>query len=331
MNIQHIVDAMYETVENHRLDKGNYARYLWQNDKNNRVMGPNEYGCADAANIKYTIGKFDRDPEERAALLNALRAFQHEDGLFSEPTHHYIHCTAHCTAAIELYDAAPLRPFFAMSELKEVDNMIKFLKELDWEGDPWSGSHKGAGLFASFVLNNHATPEWQDAYFKWLTDNCDKKYGISVTGAIDSGKNPVSHYLNGWFHYLFNFNFARRTIPNAKQAVETCFDIYNTPEMQTKNFGKTIGFAEIDWIFVLHRCAIQEGYKVPEAKEYIRKFAKTYIDYLSSLDYEKHDGWNDLHMLFGCVCALAELQLVLKDEIKTDYPLKIVLDRRPFI
>lgn len=331
MNIQPIIDKMLQTVENHRIDTGNYARYGWPDEDGKRTTDTNEYGCADAANIKYTIGRFDQDPETRARLVSALRAFQREDGLFSEPTHHSIHCTAHCTAALELFDAKPLKPFTALRHLTDVACMQEFLQSLDWQGDPWSGSHQGAGLYASFVLNGYASKDWQDAYFKWLTEHCDKKYGIGVEGAIDSLKKPVSHYLNGWFHYLFNFNFARRTIPNASKAVETCFDIYDNPQMQTASFGKTIGFAEIDWIFVLHRCSIQDGYRTVEAKEYIKRFAKDYIDYLFSLDYDRNERWNDLHMLFGCVCALAELQLALKDQIQTDYPLKIVLDRRPFI
>ncbi len=331
MTIQELIDRIYTTVENHRIDKGSYCRYLWQDAKGSRKLGTNEYGCADAANIKYTIGKLDRDPAEREAIVRTLQSLQHENGLFDEKTHHHIHCTAHCTAALELYDALPLHPFTALSEKQSIKGMTEHLEGLRWQDDPWTSSHQGAGLYAAFILHNHATPEWQDAYFKWLTDNADPKYGIGVKGAIDSGIKPVSHYLNGWFHYLFNFNFAKREFPHPNAAVDTCIDIFNTPEMQTANFGKWIGFAEIDWIFVIHRAALHNGYKVPEMRDYVRKFAKDYIDFLYSIDTDRHEQWNDLHMLFGTVCALAELQLVLKDEVRTNYPLKIVLDRRPFI
>ena len=47
--------------------------------------------------------------------------------------------------------------------------------------------------------------------------------------------------------------------------------------------------------------------------------------------YKTDDGFNDLHALFGTVCALAELQNVLYDEVNTTKPLRLVLDRRPFI
>ena len=40
---------------------------------------------------------------------------------------------------------------------------------------------------------------------------------------------------------------------------------------------------------------------------------------------------NDLHSVFGTVCCLAELQRALRGSIITEKPLKLVLDRRPFI
>ena len=47
--------------------------------------------------------------------------------------------------------------------------------------------------------------------------------------------------------------------------------------------------------------------------------------------HETDDGLDDLHALFGTLCALAELQQALPGEIRTARPLRLVLDRRPFI
>ena len=73
------------------------------------------------------------------------------------------------------------------------------------------------------------------------------------------------------------------------------------------------------------------GHRFDEAKTALHDFALTYIDYLEHLDYETDDGFNDMHSLFGCICALAELQNALPGELVTNKPLKLVLDRRPFI
>ncbi|NLD26482.1 MAG: hypothetical protein GX661_03890, partial [Acholeplasmataceae bacterium] len=302
-----------------------------QNEKGTLKMGNNEYGCADAANILYTLGALERDVYKRSQLIKALQDFQHVDGLFDEGTHHPIHCTAHCTAALELFDAAPLLPFTALDTYKNEEELLKMLEYLPWVENPWPAAHEGAGIYAAFILTKNATTKWQDAYFDWLTSHADPVYGIGLEGAIAAKVRPISHHLNGWFHYLFNFVFAHRPIPYAKQAVDTCIDLYKKKTDLVKNFGRSIGFAEIDWVYVIHRASAQEGYRVEEVKSLLRDFAKGYFEYLFSLDYDNNDSWNDLHLLFGTTCAIAELQIALPGEFKTDYPLKLVLDRRPFI
>ena len=108
-------------------------------------------------------------------------------------------------------------------------------------------------------------------------------------------------------------------------------DFERDPEKECPGLGTRVHFAEIDWIYVLHRASKQEGYRVDEAKEKLRDFAKFYVDARMNTDYEKNEYWNDMHMLFGGLCALAELQIALPGEIISDFPLKLVLDRRPFI
>lgn len=330
-DLRPLVKEMKNTVDNHYLGDGKYCRYLWPSDKEDRKMGNNEYGCADAANILYTIGAFPKDPEERAAMVKALRDFQHPDGTFDEKSHHAIHCTAHCIAALELFDASPALPLVGLEKYKTKEGLYDLLENLRWVDSPWNNAHQGAGIFAAFVLTDNATEEWQNQYFDWLCEHADEKYGIGYKGAIDKKIRPYPHHLNGWFHYLFNFVFAKRPIPHAKAVVDSCIEMYDNKEVFLPVFGRIAGFAEIDWIYTLNRAARQEGYKVDEAKDRIRDFAKFYLDNLYAFDFKTNDSWNDLHMLFGASCAFAELQNALPGEVKTDYPLKLVLDRRPFI
>ena len=114
--IQDVIDNIRKVIETHKLENGKYARWLWQNAANDRELGINPYGCADAANILYTIGDFPRDPEERKCWVDALQKMQDpETGLFCEKTHHPIHTTAHCSAALELFDVPPLYPMNALN------------------------------------------------------------------------------------------------------------------------------------------------------------------------------------------------------------------------
>lgn len=330
MLIQELADKMQATVENHALpEKGFYARYLRQAPDGSRRMGKNEYGCADAANIRYILGSLRSEPELRAAEIAALQSFQHEDGLFAEPTHHTYHCTAHCTSALELYDARPLLPLKGLDPYRTAEGMAKLLDGLRWKDSPWNAAHQGAGVYAALVLTGHTDPEWQKAYFDWLDREADPTYGFGRKNSF--GADPLSHHLFGWFHYQFNYCFARRPLPYADKVVDTCLELFRSRAMDADLFGRRIGFCEIDWIYALNRCSIQSGHRLGEARESMRKMAGEYVDFLMSVDPEESDDWNDLHMLFGAACAVAELQQALPGEFVTKYPLRLVLDRRPFI
>lgn len=95
--------------------------------------------------------------------------------------------------------------------------------------------------------------------------------------------------------------------------------------------GKRVSFAEVDWVYCLNRSRRQTPHRFEEATDELKKFADMYIDFLNSIDYDKDEDFNDLHLLFGMVCALAELQQALPGYICTERPLRLVLDRRPFI
>ena len=80
LNIQPIIDCATRIIETHKVTEqpGAYARWIWQNEQNNRRLGINEYGCADAANILYMIGKFPKEAQERAGWVKTLQSFQDE-------------------------------------------------------------------------------------------------------------------------------------------------------------------------------------------------------------------------------------------------------------
>lgn len=136
-------------------------------------------------------------------------------------------------------------------------------------------------------------------------------------------------HLAGTFHYLFNHEYAHRKLRYPEQLIDTCLSIYQNKEWGT--LGSNITFAEIDWVYCLNRATRQCPHRFEQAKEALYNFAHFYISNIEAMDHENHDGFQDLHTLFGCVCALAELQSALPGEIITKKPLKLVLDRRPFI
>jgi len=184
-----------------------------------------------------------------------------------------------------------------------------------------------AGLFAALVITREVDGEWIKWYFDWLREKCDPWVGMSYGGRL--GNAPLNHHLNGWFHYLFNHNYSRMPFPYPERLIDSCLAMYKSNSLGA-NFGKACEFAEIDWVFAVHRSMRQTTYRYQECKNALRDFAKKYIANLEALD-DREESLNDLHKLFGAVCCLAELQLALPGEVTSTVPLKIVLDRRPFI
>ncbi len=330
---QGLIDRVLESLAAHNLGRpGAYRR--WSKPWSGRAAEatPNPYGCADAANILYTVGRFPRDPLERAGWVRELRALQHAGtGMFQEETHHPIHTTAHCIAALELFDAGPSHAVSELDALRDAAKMEAWLDALDWTGSPWNASHKGAGLYVALVLTEAVTPAWQDRYFAWLWENSDPQTGFLRRGCV----RPVAHgetvsifpHLAGSFHYFFNHVYARRPFRYPQAVIDTCLRIYQRHEYP---LGARVGFAEIDWVFCITRSLRQCGHRFADCQEALRSFAERYVPFVCGLDHTDA-GFDDLHSLFGALCCLAELQEALPGIIRTERPLKNVLDRRPFI
>jgi len=328
-DLRHFIDAVESIIARHELTSGQYAR--WTHPGKDHAANP--YGCADAANLLYTIGRFPGDAAERAAWVQALQAMQASDsGLWHESTHHTIHTTAHCIAALELFDALPRHPLNDLQGVREPNALRQFLDQLAWKDGPWGASHEGAGLFAALMIAGDADEAFTSAYFEWLWNEADPDTGFwrrGNIGPVASHGNSVFPHLAGSFHYLFNLEAARQPLRYPEAMIDTCLQLRETNDYPS--LGQSVAFAEIDWVYCLTRARRQCGHRFAECQQALEDFAAGYIEQLLARDPETDERLDDLHALFGALCCLAELQSALPGQIKTERPLKLVLDRRPFI
>lgn len=324
LNLSPFIGAAHDRVAAAMITPGVYRRYV------GGVAEADPYGCADAANILYTIGAFPRDRSLREAFVAGINGLQSDDGLWHETTHHPIHTTAHCIAALELFDAPPARPPQAIAYLADPAEMERFLEGLEWSGNPWRASHQGAGLHTALTLSGLADREWRQRYGDWLAGHCDETgfWRRGSVGRVEShGSTTLFPHLAGSFHYLFALEYEHMPHPAPDRLIDSSLALEEENEFP---LGRAIGFAEIDWVYCLTRAGRQTAHRFDDRMQALRRFAGRYTDYLYSLS-DDDAGLGDLHMLFGVLCALAELQSALPGEIRTETPLKLVLDRRPFI
>ena len=316
-------------VERHRLGKsGEYTRWLTQDAKGSRDLGSTPYGCANAVNILYTIGALPQQPEERQAMVDTLRAFQQADsGLFVNPGNYETHTTAFLSGALKLLDASPLHQAHAFRKYLDRDALFAFMDAIDWPCDPWLGSHLGAGLYASMLLTGTSTDEWEDLYFRWLNENADPATGLWKRGCLSGA--PKFHYLAATFHYVFSYEHAKRALPYPRALLDTCIRAYR--EGDCIDFSKEVGWADIDFAYLVARVQRRAGVRFEETQQILREIADGLIGQLLAMDPETSEKLNDLNTLFAIVCALAVLQDALPGYIRTSVPLKLVLDVRPFL
>lgn len=324
-----LIKKIADCVERHRLSVGCYARWLWQNSKNNRNLARNEYGCADAANILYTIGRFPADPAERAEWVRNLQEMQEpETGLYHEPTHFHYHTTAHCSAALELFDAKPLYKIPSYERFTTKEGLYElFEKEVLWSENPWRYSHIGAGILPCLTNTDMVGLEWKNHYFQWLWDHNDPETGFFTYG--DLSHIPLYKHMGGAFHYIFNHEAEHRPLRYPEKIIDSCLALMKEPDPE--HFLRGCNFLEIDLVYCLTRAMRQTPHRFHEAKKALEEFAALFIAMMDGLDPLTDESFNDLHTLFGAVCCLAELQSALPGQLLTTKPLRLVLDRRPFI
>jgi hypothetical protein len=327
------LDRAVAILDRHALGSpGVYARFTRDaQDGSPRDRGPNPYGAADAANLLWTLDRFPEHASERRDWVSILQDWQDPDtGAFREATHHPIHTTAHCAAALQLFDARPRHPLATLAPLRDPAAMEAFLDALAWRDAPWTASHEGAGLYAALHLAGEIGAEWERRYFAWLARECDPVTGLWRRGAVPDRPDALPllfPHLAGTFHYLFNCEHARVPHPHPGALADTCLRIW---ERRVYPLARFVGFAEVDWVYCLHRGARAAG-RLDAARTALADFAAEYVAFLTGLDADRDPGLDDLHALFGAVSALAELQTALPGRILSDRPLRLVLDRRPFL
>lgn len=328
-DLRPFIAEVEKIVERHSLgEAGKYTRWITQDEKGSRDLGSTPYGCANAVNILYTISALPSDIDEREVFVKVLQDFQNPStGLFENPGNFETHTTAFVSGALNLLDAKPLYRARGFEKYATREGLWAFMDSIDWAKNPWLGAHLGAGIYASMLLTDTAADAWEDIYFQWLDENADPETGLWKKGALEGAE--AFHYLASTFHYVFNYEYAKRALPHPKALLNTCIKAYR--DGACMDFSKSVGWPDIDFTYLLARVQRRAGERFDETQEILREIADGLISQLLAMNPAESETLNDLNTLFAIVCALAVLQDALPGYIRTSKPLKLVLDKRPFL
>ncbi len=181
------------------------------------------------------------------------------------------------------------------------------------------------------AITGEAGPDWFAAYLDWFDAEADPTTGLWRRGRMLPADQWPGLFANlgGSFHYHFVYDHLRQPWPYPDRLIDTCLTLLHD---SAGSFAKTeIGFRDIDLVFCLSRARRQTAHRFDEVGAALSIMVDRVVTLLSDPDYLASNHLDDVHTTFGAVCTIAELQRAVPGSIGTPVPLRLVLDRRPFI
>lgn len=291
---------------------------------------PALYGVADMACVLYTIGALHPSAAQRLQWADAFELFQNaQTGWFREKdpvTLSPQHNTAFALAAMNLLD---LEPRFPVKMDTEYAHPRAYLNSLDWRNGVYRDSHKGAGVGAIYALVPALrSPEWFSEYFSACDDLFEENNGLMGRGKPTGGDVDQ---IGGTFHYSFLYRYFNRKMRYPEQRIDSVLGLQQPDGYWTA--GNHL-WMTLDAIYLMTRTLRFNPHRLDDVHLSVRRaLAALYRDVFSPEGRQKvFYGNSGVHSLTAAVNIAAEAQQFLgAQEIVTDWPLKLVLDRRPFI
>ena len=289
---------------------------------------PELYGVADMACILYTLEALRPSEKERGEWAAAFQEFQNpETGWLVEksPTHNPLHNTAFALAAMELLDLTPKYPV----KMGDYYDPGVFLNTLNWKTGVYEDSHKGAGVGAIFALVPElGTPRWFGEFF----EACDGLFDPN-NGLMGEQKPPGgdADQVGGTFHYSFLYQYFNRHMPYPEKRIDSVIGLQQPDGywMATNHLWMTL-----DALYLMTRTLRYCPHRFEDVRGVARNVMGTLMRDVYSVDGRAKTFVDKLavHSVTAALSIAAEMQEFLgAGEVVTERPLKLVLDRRPFI
>ena len=290
---------------------------------------PELYGTADMACILHTLGRLHPTAEERAGWAAAFQGFQQPDtGWLVEksPTHDPLHNTAFALAAMQLLDLVPGHP---VKMGPEFSDPRAFLATLNWKTAVYPESHKGAGVGAIYALVPALnSPAWFDAYFAACDSLFDPRSGLM---GRDKPPGGDADQVGGTFHYSFLYEHFNRHMPFPEARIDAVLGTQQ-PDGYWRDDNHL--WLTLDAIYLLTRSLRLCPHRFDDVRACIRRLMAILMRDVFSPEGRKTalSPRIPVHSVTAAVSIAAEVQKFLgAQEVITDQPLRLVLDRRPFI
>jgi hypothetical protein len=280
--------------------------------------------------VLYTVGALHPSVKGRAEWADAFELFQNPStGWFREKEPATLtaqHNTAFALAAMQLLDLAPRFPVRMGPEYSDIRT---YLNGLNWRTGVYPDSHRGAGIGSIYTLVPALrSPNWFIEYFATCDNLFDSNNGLMGRDKPASGDIDQ---VGGTFHYSFLYQFFNRQMPYPEKRIDSVLGLQRPDGYWSP--GNHL-WMTLDAIYLMTRTLRYCPQRIEDVRSSVRRVLKVLEqDIFSSkgrkTTFAQSEG---VHSLTAAISIAAEAQQFLGSrEVITDWPLKLVLDRRPFI
>lgn len=290
---------------------------------------PELYGISDMVCVLYSIGKLNPSEKERAEWASVFATFQDPATGFlleKQPSHSPLHNTAFALAAMQLLELQPTSPLTLGPEYHDIR---AYLGSLDWKSKVYSESHKGAGIGSIFALvpSLHSA-RWFSDYFAVCDSLFDPRNGMMGQEKPAGGDFDQ---IGGTFHYAFLYQSFNRLMPYPEKRIDAILGLQQPDGYWNE---KNHLWLTLDAIYLLTRALREVSHRREDVIACIRRSMDALQRDVFSAEGRKKTftGRLAVHSVTAAISIVAEVQNFLgADQVVTEWPVRLVLDRRPFI
>jgi hypothetical protein len=287
------------------------------------------YGAADMACVLYAIGALQPTEKQRVEWGEAFERFQlPETGWFLQKSFGLSpeHNTAFALGAMQLMD---LEPRYAVKMDAEYDDPKAFLNTLNWKTNVYRDAHRGAGIGAIRALApGLRSVEWFAEYFAACDERFDAKNGLM---GEDKPATGDTDQIGGTFHYAFLYEYFHRRMPYPERRIDTVLGLQREDGFWLE--GNYL-WLTLDAIYLMTRTLRYCAHRQEEVRASVRRAVRAVEAAAWSAEGRKRSfskGQAVHAATVACAIAAEAQQFLGAQEVVTDWPLRLVLDRRPFI
>jgi hypothetical protein len=291
---------------------------------------PALYGVSDMACSLYTIGALHPSAKERSEWASAFALFQNPStGWFLEKDPKTLspqHNTAFALGAMQLLDLDSPVPVVMESQYADIRS---YLNSLNWRTGVYQESHKGAGIGSIYALVPALrSTKWFAEYFETCDALFDPNNGMMGTEKVHNGDIDQ---IGGTFHYSFLYQYFNRQMPYPEKRIDAILGLQRPDGYWS---GENHLWMTLDAIYLMTRTLRYAPHRYDDVCTSVRHIMKVLQQDVYSAEGRKKvfSATGGVHSLTAATNIAAEAQQFLgSKEVITDWPLKLVLDRRPFI